>query len=304
MKKEHKERKKRGTREKLRLGWTLVLAAVIAVPLCFLLSLGRIESGQHMEPGYTMEVPGLWERTDYRVIGPAAAADAPVSASMNGEALVYDFGGQGEHARVTLHIHAPEEQYYADDHLEFEYLIEREADTEQTPGDIRCMFWFADGVAEGDEGVTVAVRAPFRRAYSGETDMEPVTYADALTRKERHYVVANASFPEGSGDGENLYIVMEASDDREAGVRTVLAWQYRWKQGPVTVEVPPQPGIIEYYRAYTPLDLALRAAAYVLILLLAALLVRQFILAAALRKEKKAASGSPEDRGGPPAGEA
>ena len=279
------EKAKRGAGEKLRRGWTLVLIVLIAIPLCLLLSRGRVESGQHMEPGYTKEEPGRWDRTDARVIGPSEGS-GDVSASFGEDALVYDFDGEGGRVRVTLHTQAPEELFYAGDRLVLAFPMEREAEGEETPGDIRCMFYLADGVTEADCAVTVDVREPFRYAYSGEKDMEPISYENALTQKERHSAVANAWFPEGQGDGETLYVVMDVSDDRDAGVRTVAAWQYRWTQGPITVEVPPEPGVIEYYRAYSPLDIALRVFAFVLIAALAVLLARQFVLAVRARKER------------------
>ena len=285
-------RAKRSFREKLRRGWKLFLIVVIALPVCFLLSLGRVESGQHMEPGYTMEVSGQWELTDSRAILPAAGSGG-ISASLEGDKLVYDFDGDGGHARAALYTAPPGELFCANDHIELAFPMEREADTEQTPGDIRCMFYLADGVTEADGVVTVDVREPFKYAYSGVKDMESITNETALTRRDRRLAVANTYFPEGREDGETLYIVMDVSDDRNAGMRTVLAWQYRWKQGPITVEVPPQPGIIEYYRAYSPLNIVFRVIAYILLVAVPVLLVRQLVLAGKAKKEKTAAL--PED---------
>ena len=291
----------RSAREKLRRGWLWIVIAAVAVPVCFLLSRGREQFSQHMEPGYTTEVSGEWNLTQSRIIGPTAAQDgAAVSASMSEGDLIYDFGGAEGNARVTLHTKAPIERFYEDGHLEFEFRMERAADTERTPGDIVCMFYLADDVTEDENGAAISVRAPLKYAYSGEKEMEPITYETALVRNDRHYAVANMYFPAGQADGETLYVVMEATDDRSAGVRTVMVWQYRWTQGPITVEVPPQPGVIEYYTVFGPLDFILRAAAYVLIVAVPVLLVRQIVLAGKVKKEKAAAPAAAEGMTGNP----
>ena len=295
--KEKSEKVSRSAREKLRRGWRLFLAAVIAAPVCFLLSCGRLESGQHMEPGYTKEVSGQWELTDSRVVGPSPAeGNALVRAWMEEDRLVYDIGGEGARARLTLYTESPGDLFYANDHVEMVFRMEREADAEETPGDILCLFYLAGGVTEDESGVSLTDSRRFKYAYSGEQDMEPITYVSALTRtyeseparKSPHFAVANAFFPEGQRDGEELYIVMDAEDDRGAGVHTDLVWQYRWTQGPLTVEVPPQPGVIEYYRAYSIWDIVLRAVAWVLTAAAAVLLVRQLVLAVKAKKEKSA----------------
>ena len=279
--------KKGSARDRLRRGWLPLLIAAAAIPVCLLFSRGREAAGQHMEPGYTREEPGQWERTDSLIIGPSRAEGDSVTASAEEGRLIYDFTGAGEHARVTLEIKAPETLFYAGNHITFEFPVTREADTEQTAGDILCMFYLAGDVTERENGAAVSVLAPFKYAYSGDRDMEPVTYAGALVRKDKRYAVANAYFPEGRSEGELLYLAADVSDDRNAGVRTVMAWKYRWKQGPISVEVPPQPGIIEYYRVFGPLDHILRAAAYLLIVLAPALLVRQFILMGKAKEEEK-----------------
>lgn len=276
------QKPERTAREKLRRGRRALLIVVIALPLCFLLSLGKQRAGQHMEPGYTMEVSGRWDLAGSFVLGPTAADGGTVSAAVEEERLVYDFGG----ARVSVETKTPRESYYVGDRLELEFPMEREADAEQTPGDVACMFYLADDVQKSENGAEGAVRAPLKYAYSGEADMEPISYETALTRRDRRYAVANTPLPEGQADREALYLVMDVTDDQGAGVRTVMAWKYVWTQGPLTVEVPPRETVIEYYREYSALNLVFRALTVALLIAAPVLLVRQLVLRKRAKKEQ------------------
>ena len=51
----------------------------------------------------------------------------------------------------------------------------------------------------------------------------------------RGYLMIYGKFPEGSEDGEKLYLVFEAADDLTGEIRMMNLYEYTWKKGPDTV---------------------------------------------------------------------
>ncbi|MBE6910205.1 MAG: hypothetical protein E7474_11640 [Ruminococcaceae bacterium] len=287
------EKKRRSAGEKLRRGWLIILIAMIAVPLLLLLSHVTQQSGQSAEPGYTYEVDGQWERTGFRILGPTAAnGGADVRASADDSAIVYDFTTGSGHAQVKLTYpdlnmskYAVKELYNADEHIELMFEFAREADADETPGDVSAVICLA-GAAElnADGTVELTNREPFRAYYSMQNEiLEPVTYAAAQQRNSEPAVVGNAVLPVGQADGEPLCIVLDVTDE-QSGVRTLAVWDFRWKQGPITVEVPPQYGPIEYYDS--PVGMLAKLLAILSAAAVPVLLIRQAILATKTKKEK------------------
>ena len=306
MKKNEKTpKKRRSARQKLRRGWLLILLFVIAIPALVFLAQATQQSGQSAEPGYTYEVAGRWDQTGYRTLGPTAPANgaAGVRASVDDSAVVYDFTEGNEHAQVRVNFSKPgvsmyavKESYNVDDHVTLVFYLEREADTEETPGDVSVMLYLADSAElNADGAIDLTVRTPFQRYYSGEEDMEPASYANTKERNGKREIVVNTYLPEGQTDGEPLSIVLDVTDEA-SGVRTLAVWDYRWTQGPITVEVPTQYGPIEYFDS--PIGWFARLVAMLLIVALPVLLIRQLVLAVKAKKEKAAATAVQTDGAG------
>ena len=293
-KREKSPKKQRSARQKLRRGWIAIVLAVVAIPLLYLLSHATQQSGQSVEPGYTYEVAGQWELTGFRTLGPIAADGAGVRISADNSAIVYDFtAGSSGHAQIKVAYSEPgvstyavKERYNPDDHVQLVFYFEREADSEETPGDVSVMLYLADSAELGADGeVDLDIRSPFKRYYSGDEDMEPATYANTKERNGKRAITANTYLPEGQTDGEALSIVLDVTDE-QSGVRTLAVWDYRWRQGPITVEVPPVYGPIEYYDSLTG-QLA-RLLAVLCAVAIPVLLIRQLVLAVKVKKETAA----------------
>lgn len=286
-------RKQRSARQKLRRGWIAIVLAVVAIPLLYLLAHTTQQSGQSVEPGYTYEVAGQWELTGFRTLGPTAADGAGVSVSADNSAIVYEFAGEGDRAQIKVAYSEPgvstyavKERYNPDDHVQLVFYFEREADSEETHGDVSVMLYLADSVELGADGeVDLNIRSPFKRYYSGDEDMEPATNANTKERNGKRAITANTYLPEGQTDGEAFSIVLDVTDE-QSGVRTLAVWDYRWRQGPITVEVPPMYGPIEYYDSLTG-QLA-RLLAVLCAVAIPVLLIRQLVLAVKVKKETAA----------------
>lgn len=217
-------KKKRSARQRLRRGWLLILLAVVAIPLLYLLAHLTQQSGQGVERGYTYEVAGQWEQTGFRTLGLTAADSADVRVSADDSAIVYDFteGGQIKvvYSELGASMYAVKKLYTPDDHVQLAFYIEYEA--EETPGDVSVMPYLADSAALGADGeLDLAIRAPFKRYYSGTGDMEPATYANTQERNGGRAITANTYLPEGQTDGEALSIPdrLDCEDRRDAADR-------------------------------------------------------------------------------------
>lgn len=241
-------------------GLLLLIAALL---LCTGCEKSVTYTGQGVRPGYTLEEPGHWEQTDVLQFGPNEETrqedGMTVAAGLDEKRnMVYTFtGSDGSKAVFTVEAYWFGESYYASSSVQPGVNIRREADAEEAPGDVVCALAVADiAPGEGKYGVKVDVREYFKSQKDG-TPIERFSIGEKMTESSgsngtKYYLSPKVSLPEGTEDGEKIYLVLGAMDGGEGTTRMYTAWEYTWAAEPETIVVPDEYGPIEEFTASAP----------------------------------------------------
>lgn len=244
-------------------GKNAVLLLIAVLLLCTGCEQTVSYSGQGVRPGYTLEEPGHWEQTDVLYFGPNEETrqedGMTVAAGWDEDRnMVYTFtGADGSKAVFTVDAYWFSESYYASSSVQPGVNIIRDADTEDTPGNVVCSLAVADITpGEGKYGVKVDVREYFK-TQKDATPIERFSIGENMTEStgydgKKYYLSPNAFLPEGTDDGEKIYLVLGAMDGGEGTTRMYTAWEYTWRAEPETIVVPDEYGPIEEFTASAP----------------------------------------------------
>ena len=194
------------------------------------------------------EYAGHWDLTGISFIGGDKETEAAGGTrvitrriGVDGQNMTYTFEGKGESFTISIPDEQFEDRYYTGDPFFAELEIFCSSDTEKAPGYVICSLALCDAeFGTGKYGVKITPKKWFTAGYS-EKNVEtfgPLPHDDTMHwRKDlkRGYLWVDGEFPEGSADGEKIWLVYGVMDSESKENRMYNIREYTWTAGPDVV---------------------------------------------------------------------
>ena len=194
------------------------------------------------------EYPGHWDLTGISFIGgdleTGSGTGTRVITRRSGvdlQDMSYTFEGEGEPFTVIIPDQEFEPRYYAGDFFYTELEVFCSSGEEKTPGTVICAIGLCRAeFGAGKYGVKITPEHWFTRGYP-ERDVEtfgPLPHNDTMHWRNdlpRGFLGLDCEFPEGTADGEKIWLVYGVMDSLGGDNRMYNLREYTWTSGPDVV---------------------------------------------------------------------
>ena len=194
------------------------------------------------------EYPGHWDLTGISFIGgdleTGSGTGTRVITRRSGvdlQDMSYTFEGEGEPFTVIIPDQEFEPRYYAGNFFYTELEVFCSSGEEKTPGTVICAIGLCRAeFGAGKYGVKITPEHWFTRGYP-ERDVEtfgPLPHNDTMHWRNdlpRGFLGLDCEFPEGTADGEKIWLVYGAMDSLGGDNRMYNLREYTWTSGPDVV---------------------------------------------------------------------
>ena len=194
------------------------------------------------------EFPGHWDLTGISFIGgdleTGSESGTRVITRRSGvdlQDMSYTFEGEGEPFTVIIPDEEFEPRYYAGDFFYTELEVFCSSGEEKTPGTVICAIGLCRAeFGEGKYGVKITPEHWFTQGYP-ERNVEtfgPLPHNDTMHWRDdlpRGFIGLDCEFPEGTADGEKIWLVYGVMDSLVGDNRMYNLREYTWTSGPDVV---------------------------------------------------------------------
>ena len=194
------------------------------------------------------EFPGHWDLTGISFIGgdleTGSESGTRVITRRSGvdrQDMSYTFEREGESFTVTIPDEDFEPRYYAGDYFFTQLQMFCSSGEEKPPGTVICAIGLCRAeFGAGKYGVKLTPEHWFTQGYPERSvkTFGPLPHDDTMHWRNdlpRSFISLDCEFPEGSADGEKIWLVYGVMDSLDGDNRMYNLREYTWTTGPDVV---------------------------------------------------------------------